>query len=132
MPRNTGEMAMNIKITLVETNYLTRWPCTVCGGCTEKVPILAESEYTEGECIRVCERCLEAGDIDSRLRKNAASLRAYADCVESLVGQLIVPTYEQWEAACERHEDEFGRMRRLGAIRDGEARVFDGEDPLPF
>jgi hypothetical protein len=130
-----------IKIPLVETNFLTRWSCTVCDGCTEKVAILAESERTEGEaCIRVCERCLEAGDIDSRLRKNAAEWRDHAEFVESLVGRLIVPTYEQWKAACERHEDEFCRsmygkstyeMRKLEALRERDA-VFDADEPLPF
>ena len=31
-----------IEIKLTETNVFTRWPCTICGGCTEKVAILAE------------------------------------------------------------------------------------------
>jgi hypothetical protein len=31
-----------IEIKLVETNTITRWPCTTCCGHTEKVAILAE------------------------------------------------------------------------------------------
>ena len=31
-----------IVFELVETNFLTRWPCNICGGCTEKDPILCE------------------------------------------------------------------------------------------
>jgi hypothetical protein len=139
MPQQHRRLEMDkIEIKLVETNVLTRWPCTVCDGRTEKEPILAESERVEGNCIRVCERCLEAGDIDTRLRKNAAGLREYADYIESLIGRLIVPTYEQWKAAYDRHEDEFCRerygksldeMRKLDALRNPE--MFSDE-PVPF
>jgi hypothetical protein len=33
-------MTERITIELVETNVFTRWPCTVCGGHTEKVSVL--------------------------------------------------------------------------------------------
>ena len=70
-----------ITINLVETNCFTRWPCTVCGGCTEKVAILAEgtqplSDDGEHRKIRVCETCLEEDDVDSTLEQHAASLEA--------------------------------------------------------
>jgi len=31
-----------IEVKFVESGFLTRWPCHVCGGCTEKVDILCE------------------------------------------------------------------------------------------
>ena len=68
-----------IEIKLRETNFFTRYPCTVCGGCTEKVAILAEgtlqlSDDGESRTVRVCETCLEGGDglgIDDRLDLHA-------------------------------------------------------------
>jgi hypothetical protein len=41
-----------IKVELVWTNVVTRWPCTICGGSTEKVSVLAEGPGG----IRVCEQ----------------------------------------------------------------------------
>jgi hypothetical protein len=94
-----------IEIKLVDTNYLTRWSCTVCGGHTDKVPVLAESDGPPSSCIRVCEQCLEEGEIDARLIKHAQRIREpYATQLRLLVGKLRVPTYEQWKAACEQHE----------------------------
>jgi hypothetical protein len=93
-----------IEITLVETNVLTRWPCHVCGGHTEKVEVLAEDH---GGNVRVCEFCLEAGNIDDRLRKHAARLREYADAVEALIGLLKVPSYEAWQARMRPHGYNF-------------------------
>ncbi len=96
-----------IKVELVETNFLTRWPCTVCGGCTEKVPILAESKTGE----RVCESCLRAGNIDERLEQYALVLDTAVDtaaaATRSLIGRLSVPTYAEWQARCEQHDREW-------------------------
>ena len=71
--------ANEIEIKLRETNFFTRHRCTICGGCTEKVAILAEgtqrlSDDGESRVIRVCETCLEGGDglgIDDRLDLHA-------------------------------------------------------------
>ncbi len=53
---------------LAETNFLTRWMCHVCGGRTEKDPVLAEGRQDVGpradgngrdyRTIRVCDQCL--------------------------------------------------------------------------
>ena len=86
------DAAIKIRINLVVTNVLTRWPCHVCGGCTEKVEVLAEG----GGGIRVCETCLKAGDIDARLEQHAAALEACAEEVRALIGCLQVPTYQEW------------------------------------
>ena len=89
-----------IKIKLTKTNFFTRWPCTVCGGSTEKVGILAQSDpKTEGEAVvRVCETCLQRGGIDDKLEGRAQSLEAFAAYVRSLKGRLDVPSFSEWEA----------------------------------
>jgi hypothetical protein len=109
-------MTDKIKMKLVETNVLTRWPCDVCGGCTEKVSILCESD----NCLRprVCEFCLKNADadgsyIDGTLRRWAERLeqqpkynkqqvkddKQQAAYVRSLIGRLELPSYAEWEAA---------------------------------
>jgi hypothetical protein len=110
-----------IEMKLVEANYLTRWPCTVCGGYTEKVPVLCEGGEIETDArgivgpgmsrdaIRVCEFCLEAGDVDGRLQRHADSLDRYANYVRGLVGRLKVPSYADWKAAYDDHEEKWVR-----------------------
>ena len=93
----------SIEIELVEAFGLRRRPCTVCGGYTEKVPILAESKTGE----RVCESCLEAGNIDERLEQHARALDEAAVRVRSLIGRLSVPTYAEWQARYEQYEREW-------------------------
>ena len=97
-----------ITVKLVETNFLTRWPCHVCGSCTEKVAILAEAENG----LRVCESCLRAGDIDARLERHAAALEAEAAEVRKLIGRLVVPTYAEWQGAVVDYDREM--MRAIG------------------
>jgi hypothetical protein len=118
MTDNTSDNS-TIEIKLVRSTFLTRWPCTVCGGCTEKVLVLAEAPMpdaelpsgwptnpaaqlmrTRGEAIRVCESCLEAGNVDARLAAHADQLEVYADALRALTGRLRVPSYAQWLAAC--------------------------------
>jgi len=93
-----------IEIKLTTTNVFTRWPCHVCGGCTEKVEVLAESDGAKDGSIRVCERCLEAGNIDERLAKHADDIDAWAAQVRALIGRLKVPTFAEWKAYSERAE----------------------------
>jgi hypothetical protein len=70
-----------------------------------KSPVLAEAKDTiNGGDIRVCERCLERGDIDGEVGRHADKLEAYAQDLRRLIGHLKVPTYQEWEAAMERHE----------------------------
>ena len=96
-----------IELKFERTNVFTRWPCTVCGGCTEKVPVLVEAKDTiNGGDIRVCEQCLKRGEVDDELRKHADQLVAHAQELRRLVGCLRVPTFEQWEAECERADME--------------------------
>ena len=93
-----------IEIKLTETNFFTRHHCTICGGCTEKVAILAEgtqrlSDDGESRTVRVCETCLEGGNglgIDARLDLHARALEGEAELVRSLIGRLKVPTFAEW------------------------------------
>jgi hypothetical protein len=102
-----------IQISLVQTNVLTRWPCDVCGGCTDKVSVLAEGIDERGNTVRVCETCLKDGDIDRRLKEHADRLAwAVANC-RSLIGRLKVPTYAEWKAGVKKVDDEYERLAAL-------------------
>ena len=127
----TTETAEPISIELVETNFFTRYPCTVCGGCTEKVAILAEgtqqlSDDGESRTVRVCETCLEGCDgeglppgfgIDYRLDLRARQLEAEAALIRSMMGQLEVPTFAEWCRA-EREHEVRSHMEIDGTSRD--------------
>jgi hypothetical protein len=92
----------------------TRWPCSFCGGCTEKVSILCEADG-----LRACEFCLKAGQdaLNDRMRSNAEEHEAEAARLRSLIGRVKIPTYAEWEAAEEKYEAE--ERRRL--IPEGKA-----------
>ncbi len=113
-----------ISIEMVETNFFTRWPCTVCGGCTEKVAILAEgtqrlSDDGESRKVRVCETCLEGGGlgIDARLDLHARALEGQAALTRSLIDRLKVPTFAEWCKA-EREHEVHAHMQIEGIGRD--------------
>ena len=101
-----------IEIKLRDTNFFTRYPCTVCGGYTEKVGILAEgtqklSDDGDTRTVRVCETCLEGGDglgIDARLDLHARALEGEVGLVRGLIGRLKVPTFAEWCKAEREHE----------------------------
>ena len=147
-------MATNeIEIKLRETNFFTRWPCTVCGGCTEKVAILAEgalqlSDDGESRTVRVCETCLEGSDglgIDDRLDLHARALEGEAALIRSMTGRLKVPTFAEWCKAEREHEvcacmeiDKVSRDEAENKVspdypRAPDRPLFDGNgEKLPF
>ena len=88
-------MSEVLEFKLVQTNVFTRWPCHLCGGCTEKVSILCEAENG----FRICEQCLRAGDLDAKLIVHAEQLECNAAELRSYVGRLKVPSYAEWHAA---------------------------------
>ena len=92
-----------ITVELIETSFYTRYPCHVCGGCTEKVSILAEAPNG----LRVCERCLEDGHIDERLESHAKVLEDRVTAVRDLIGRLKVPSFAEWKARTEEYEREW-------------------------
>lgn len=107
---------------LVETNFLTRWPCHICGGCTEKEPILCEVKSGEYKGTRVCESCLKCGHFDDHIRAQIESLEKYAESLKSMIGRIQAPTYEQWEAAMEAYEQRW-REDHAGGLRAFEEQV---------
>lgn len=107
MNENTNEP---ISVEMIATAGYFRLPCTVCGGWTEKNLVAAESREAR---VRVCEACLEAGDIDARLLGRADALERRAAQLRTLVGRLKVPTFAEWQAADDDEE-------RLAALERGE------------
>ena len=101
-----------IVVSLVESNFLTRWLCHVCGGRTEKVSILAE--VTEGEYagLRVCESCLQTRNFDAKLIASAEKCEQQAAELRELVGRLEVPTYVEWHQREFDHEIETMRYHK--------------------
>ena len=136
-----------------QTNFFTRHHCTVCGGCTEKVAILAEgtlqlSDDGEGRTVRVCESCLEGKDglgIDDRLDMHVRALEGELALIRSLIGRLKVPTFAEWCKAEREHEvqavmeiDGIGRDEAEKKVspdypRAPDRPLFDGNgEKLPF
>jgi hypothetical protein len=103
MDTSSDPFADKIKFKLVASNFLTRWPCHVCGGSTEKEPILAESD----DGFRVCERCLELRDFDAALQARAIRLEREAAETRDMVGRIEAPTYAEWQLAMKQHESDF-------------------------
>ncbi len=151
--QTTTETTEPIFVELVETNFFTRYPCTVCGGCTEKVAILAEgtqrlSDDGESRTVRVCEGCLEGSNglgIDDRLDLHARALEGEAALIRSLIGRLKVPTFAEWCKAEREHNvhavmeiDGIGRDEAENKVhrdypRAPDRPLFDGNgEKLPF
>ncbi|WP_152555035.1 PHD finger domain-containing protein [Desulfonatronum thiodismutans] len=89
----------SIKFEFVKAAGFTRHHCHICGGTTEKSSILTEVTLGEYEGLRVCERCVEERDFDAKIKEQADWLEARARKLRTLLGRLVVPTYEEWRAA---------------------------------
>jgi hypothetical protein len=117
-----------IETKLVETHFFTRWHCHVCGGHTEKVCILCEGDLAPlglMGSIRVCERCLEGGNLDQHLNETARDLEEQAAFTRSLIGKIKTPTYAEWvereylaNAACALEHGENVRNSWKESLRD--------------
>ena len=131
-----------IEVKLVKAFGYRRRPCTVCGGWTEKIPILAEGrqdlssgDYHAGEhrIVRVCETCLRLGAIDDRLELHARQMEAAAQSLREMIGRLQVPTFEEWQARCEQHEREWMKNNeKLISERIEEIEASAASDDCPF
>ncbi len=90
--------ASEIRAELIRTNLYTRWPCHACGGMTEKVGVLCEvpESHSTAARFRVCERCLEAGDLVERMLGYAEVLEKRAIEVRDIASRLRVPSYHDW------------------------------------
>lgn len=95
-----------IVVSLVASNFLTRWPCHVCGGHTDKVSILAEVTDGPYAGFRVCETCLKTRDFDKKLIEHAKRLEEQSAELRKLVGCLEVPTLAEWYQRDIEHEIE--------------------------
>ena len=114
-----------IKVSLTQACIWTRWHCHVCGGRTEKDPVLAEGKQdlpnNEYRVVRVCDQCLKGADglsIDQRLENYARFLDVEAEITRALIGKLQVPSHAEWEAANREHEDALWREHE--ALREAE------------
>ena len=110
-PTDIHNGARKVKAELMKTSFITRWPCHVCGGHTEKVAILTEVPAGEYGGLRVCETCIEAQAIDAGLRRRAAELEGQAEAIRNLIGLLEVPTPQEYHAAELQDEIETLRFR---------------------
>lgn len=93
-----------IIVSLVASNFLTRWPCHLCGGHTEKETVLAEVKDGPYAGFRVCETCLKTRDFDKKLIEHAEKLEQQSVGLRELVGRLEVPTYAEWHQRSFEHE----------------------------
>jgi hypothetical protein len=120
----------DIVVELTNSKAFIRWPCSVCGGGTERVSALAEVLSGEYEGFRVCETCLKAGDIDMRLARRAAHLEQWikeeveevkeeVKALRALIGRLRVPSYAEWRAYEERLGITMYAAHRMGGT-DGD------------
>jgi len=124
-------MTESIEVKFVQTNYLTRRPCTICCGWTEKDFTLCEAKI--GDCtIRVCEQCLKARNFDEELAASAAHHEQHAAFLRSLIGRLSVPTHAEWITEDRRATDEvYGPGAYDGALHSPEP-ASASDDALPF
>lgn len=121
-----------IEMQLVHSRFFTRWPCTFCGGVTEKVAILCEGSTPEGLEIRASERCLHAGQdrLAARLQENAKELEDTAAFLRTLVGRVSLPSFAEWEAAEEAYNDE--RLAEYGDYKALEPEALEPTEEIPF
>lgn len=123
-----------IVFELVETNFLTRWPCNICGGCTEKDPILCEVKSGEYKGMRICTSCLTCGNYDDNIRAQIDDHERYIKLLKSMLGRIEAPTYDQWWDATNEYEQRW-REEHADEIREVEemvaTRAVDGEE-CPF
>ena len=88
---------------LVESNFLTRYPCHICNGSTEKVPILCEAPGR----FRICETCLKHRNFDECLHTHIKELESFIANLRALVGQIDAPTFETYEKMVKEEEEKF-------------------------
>ena len=104
---------------LTNTTCYTRWPCSICGGHTEKVAILCEDTADPQKVsVRVCETCLEktAGEREEMLQKHIAFLSRRVEYLKSL--SAVVPTYSEWQVAEFLHDHAMSEAAEIDADRE--------------
>ena len=90
--------------------------------------------------------CLERGDVDTILKERAERLENAAQSARGFVGNLAVPSCEDWKAAvCEYDEESAEVLRKINKVRRKRDKAqreleklwsdpaFDGfDDDIPF
>jgi hypothetical protein len=87
-----------ITVRLEQQKVLTRWPCEICGGSTDKAPIAA----VFGDHFFVCASCVKAGpdEFPRLLHEQADNTYRRAAALEALAEiPWIVPSYQEYEDA---------------------------------
>lgn len=123
-----GQNKGPIRAELVNTNFHTRWECHSCGGRTEKLGTLTEVTHGEAEGFRICETCLEAGDVPARMLKHADELEEWAKKRAASLRD-IAPRL-QWPAWAEFVRKEYGLS--LAEYQARERRRQEEMQDVPF
>ena len=83
---------MKIKVEFEDVSIITRWPCVLCGGSTEKHSIVPAFKDKDGEHCDVCEWCLEAGP-----EKVAERIAPHITRLENRVEFLRFLSQQKWD-----------------------------------
>ena len=78
---------------------------------------LAEVRSGPHEGFRVCERCIATRDFDAKMQAHAARLEEQAQELRGLMGQLDVPTFEEFQAAETAYRSDVREQQGLTAPR---------------
>jgi hypothetical protein len=143
-----------VQVVLRRSNVLTRWPCHICGGTTEKESVNAEFTFDDGRPGFVCGECLRHPDaVSERLRNVAQHHEAAAVAAkEAAEHDWHLPAFELWSLAnygrpdirdypgdhppaaeaCERKANELGDDPNAGVLREAAAdfRSWDERDRI--
>lgn len=71
--------------------------------------MLCEVTSGDDKGFRVCETCLEKGDIEQQILAHAERMESGAMYLRAIAASVEVPTFEQWKEENERVENERAR-----------------------
>jgi hypothetical protein len=128
----------DIVFDLIDSCFLTRRYCHICGGMTEKDYVSCEVTEGEYEGVRICPRCIESRDLDKQLKKTAKELEKEAEFTRSMIGRLSVPKIDEfnqlnWEIdkrIAEQYKRVEEKMKKKKNEKDMKQEI-DDEPPIP-
>lgn len=116
MRREHNTPAFEIRYEI--TNTFSRFPCDLCGGCTDKEPVIAMlvepcGDGTGRQVTDVCSQCLAAGSggLRDRILAHASRVQAEADYLRTLANAEVRWPASDFNAICEA-ADRHGQDRR--------------------
>jgi hypothetical protein len=92
------------------TNLYMRWPCHLCGGCTDKegvecvAPCPGDGKPHE---LFACQQCVEENDPDARIAEQTAHREAQIGYLRSLLGRVVLPGADAWREAVAEAERQW-------------------------